>query len=343
MNRIVCALCQIALLSALGCKSENPAPTSWWKFYGGSNNDECRSVQQTADGGYIMAGNTTSFGGDDVYLIKTDSSGDALWTRTYGGTEPDAGYSVQQTADGGYVIAGYTESFGAGNGDFYLIKTNASGDTLWTRTYGGTEHDEGCAVQLTADGGYIIAGRTYSLGASDDVFLIKTNASGDTLWTRTYGGTSHDLSYSVQRTADSGYIITGLANCRGEEDGDVYLVKTNASGDTLWTRTYGGTKHDWGVSVQQTADGGYIVAGSTFSFGAGNSDIYLVKTDASGDTLWTGVHGGKPFDYGCSVLQTADGAYIVAGTTGSFGAGYWDAFLMKTDSLGNVGAVEEGP
>jgi hypothetical protein len=326
----------IALLCVICPASVASGQTSWLRTYGGTGSDGGTEVQQTADGGYIVAGSTSSFGaGSDAYLIKTNAQGDTLWTRTYGGTSYDQGWSVQQTADGGYVIAGYTESFGAGNGDVYLIKTNASGDTLWTRTYGGTEHDEGCSVQLTADGGYIIAGRTYSPDAEDDVYLIKTNASGDTLWTRTYGGTSHDLSYSVQRTADSGYIIAGLANCRGEEDGDVYLIKTNASGDTLWTRTHGGTNHDWGFSVQQTADGGYIIAGSTYSFGAGNSDIYLVKTDASGDTLWTRVYGGKPHDYGFSVLQTAAGAYIVAGTTGSFGA-YWDAFLIKTDSLGNV-------
>jgi hypothetical protein len=310
------------------------AQTSWWRTYGGASEDRGYSVRQTSDSGYIIAGYTWYY---DVYLIKTDASGDTLWTRTYGGTNDDVGLSVRQTSDSGYIIAGYTESFGAGTGDVYLIKTNASGDTLWTRTYGDSSSDHGYSVQQTSDGGYIIAGETWSFGAgSYDVYLIKTNASGDTLWTRTYGGTRADGGNSVQQTSDSGYIIAGGTQSFGAGSCDVYLIKTNASGDTQWTRTYGETYDDMGWSVQQTSDGGYIIAGITLSFGAGGCDVYLIKTDANGDTLWTRTYGGTSYDAGHSVQQTSDGGYIIAGITLTFGAGGIDVYLIKTNASGDT-------
>ena len=152
------------------------------------------------------------------------------WERNYGGTNPDGGYSVQQTTDGGYIIAGLTTSFGAGNCDAYLIKTNASGNTLWTRTFGGTDADYANSVQQTSDGGYIVAGYTYSFGAGHaDVWLIKTNASGDTLWTRTYGGAYDDYANSVQQTTDGGYIVAGVTSSFGDS-AQVYLIKTDSLG-----------------------------------------------------------------------------------------------------------------
>jgi len=194
------------------------------------------------------------------------------------------GYSVQQTADSGYIIAGATASFGAGHNDVYLIRTNAQGDTLWTRTYGGLGVDYGYCVRQTSDGGYIIAGITNSFGAGIlEAYLIKTNALGETLWTRTYGGADEDWANSVQQTADGGYIIGGRTLSFGAGSYDVYLIKTDAAGDTLWTRTFGGTSADEGRSVRQTADGGYVIAGITSSFGAGYSDVYLIKTDANGN------------------------------------------------------------
>ena len=169
------------------------AQQTWTRTYGGTSDDEGYSVQQTTDGGYIVAGYTDSFGAGTTMSTSSRPMppGIPSGPGPTAGTGSDYGYSVQQTSDGGYIVAGCTSSFGAGSGDVYLIKTNASGDTLWTRTYGGTGDDEGYSVQQTSDGGYIIAGYTDSFGAGDgDVYLIKTNASGDTLWTRTYGGTS---------------------------------------------------------------------------------------------------------------------------------------------------------
>ena len=323
-------------------KTNASGDTLWTRTYGGTGYDYALSVQQTSDGGYILAGGTYSFGagGDDVYLLKINATGDTLWTRTYGGSSHEYGSSVQQTSDSGYILAGTTLSFGSGNGDVYLIKTNASGDTLWTRTYGGTSEENGASIQLTSDGGYIIAGFTFSFGSGhSDIYLIKTNASGDTLWTRTYGGAGYDYAFSVRQTSDWGYVVAGYTTSYRNQ-GQVYLLKTNASGDTLWTRTYGGTDDEGGNSVQQTFDSGYIICGSTSSFGDTLSDVYLIKTNANGDTLWTRTYGGTNWDYSRSVQQTSDGGYIITGGTWSFGDSI-QVYLIKTDANGNVGVEED--
>jgi hypothetical protein len=330
-------------LFAIGCflllaSTAVAQDTLWTRTYGYLNWEQGWSGNQTSDGGYIIAGWTRSLGlGDDFYLVKTDASGNALWDRNYGGDYQDVAYSVQQTSDGGYIIVGYTESYGAGSEDYYIVKTNSIGDPLWTRAYGGSSYDYGHCVQQTSDGGYIIVGTAYSFGSFCDIWLLKTDSSGDTLWTRTYGGSNYDEGWYVQQTSDGGYIITGCTKSFGPGEYSVYLVKTNSSGDTLWTRVYGGTRADYGRCVQQTSDGGYIVAGYTWSFGAGWEDLYLLKTDSSGDTLWTRVYGGSDKDYGRSVNQTSDGGYIISGDTKSFGTGSnYDVYLLKTDSSGDT-------
>jgi len=334
----------LALFGVLIFVSPMYAQITFERWYGGTSSDEGYSVAQTSDGGYIVAGRTISFGAGfgDVYLIKTDANGDTLWTRTYGGTDWDDGRSVAQTFDGGYIIAGWTESYGVGPFDVYLIKTDSSGDTLWTRTYGGVGYDWGFSVAQTSDSGYIISGMTDSYGAgSSDVYLIKTDTNGDTLWTRTYGGTYWDMGESVAQTSDSGYIIAGKTLSYGAGHEDVYLIKTDFLGDTLWTRTYGGTLWDAGNSVGQTFDGGYIVTGYTYSYGVDSGDVYLIKTDANGDTIWTRTYGGTSSDGGYSVVQTSDGGYIISGWTNSYGAGSDDVYLIKTDANGLVGIQEE--
>jgi hypothetical protein len=310
----------------------------WERTYGGSLDDEGYSVQQTSDGGYIVAGMTTSFGNKgQVYLIKTNASGDTLWTKIYGGPEYDYSYAVQQTTDRGYIVSGVCDNNTA-NPQVYLIKTDSSGDMLWARTYGGARYDAGYSVQQTSDRGYIVGGYTLSFGNGSQVYLIKTNASGDTLWTRTYGDTGSEYGYSVQQTSDGGYIIAGIVNMFGNND-QVYLIKTNSFGDTLWTRNYGGAYTDWGESVQQTQDGGYIIAGFTNSFGPGTpsyTNVYLIKTNASGDTLWTRAYGGLRSDAGFSVKQTQDGGYIVAGSTSSFSDTLDNVYLIKTNASGDT-------
>jgi hypothetical protein len=317
-------------------------------IYGRIGDNFGYAVQQTFDRGYIITGYTEGInGGEDVYLIKTDSTGDTLWTKSYGGTGDDEGYSVQQTTDTGYIIVGRTNSFDSVNYHIYLIKTNSMGDTLWTRTYGGINWEEGYSVQQTTDGGYIFVGYTGSFGDiinhSADVYLIKTDSIGDTLWTKTYGGTQGDVGYSVQQTTDGGYIITGETISFGWASSldtvrHVYLIKTNAFGDTLWTKIYGGNGSvgEQGNSVKQTTDGGYIILGVTNSFDSVFNEIYLIKTDANGDTLWTKIYGGNGPVWGYSVQQTTDGGYIISGYIDIADSGLIDAYLIKTNPIGDT-------
>ncbi len=312
-------------------KTDSSGEVLWTRTYGGSSEDVGHSVYQTADGGYVIAGYTHSFGagGKDVYLVKTDSSGNTVWTRTYGGGRYDEGYSVLQTSDSGYIIAGYTDSFGGGNSNVWLLKTDSSGDTLWTRTYGGGNYGEGRSVQQTSDGGYVIAGRIFSYSThSYEVYLLKTDSSGGTLWTRTYGGRDDDEGWSVQQTSDGGYVIAGHTYYPLYRATDIYVVKTDSAGETLWTRTHDRSYLDQAYSVQQASDGGYVIAGYTY-FYPPHHDVYLLKMDASGDTLWTRTYGGSDYDEGWSIQKTSDGGYVIAGYTKSFGAGNSDVYLIK--------------
>jgi len=301
----------------------------WERNYGGAGYEEGRSVDQTTDGGYIVVGYTSSYGdSDQIYLVKTDSLGDTLWAKIYGGTGRDWGYSVQQTVDEGYIITGYTTSFG-NNEHIYLVKIDSLGDTLWTKTYGGASC--GNCVRQTTDEGYIIVGGPYWWDYCDrqgNFILIKTDSLGDTLWTRNFD----DNGYSVQQTQDGGYIAAGMIG------NDVYLVKTDSLGDTLWTGRYqrGVANVQEGYSVQQTTDGGYIIAGYYWYISSNNEDVYLIKTDSLGDTLWTrgyGVISGQGYEQGFCIQQTTDGGYIVAGYTDALGLG--SAYVAKIDSLGN--------
>jgi ribosomal protein S11 len=303
----------------------------WAKTYGGTGWDEANSVQQTSDGGYIVVG------ARDAFLVKTDANGNIIWAKTYGGIYSDYAYSVQQTSDGGYIVTGGTYYIGAGSYDIFLIKTDANGNIIWAKTYGGTSWDYAYSVQQTSDGGYILAGVTYSFGTSYDIFLIKTDANGNIIWAKTYGGTSYDGAYSVQQTLDGGYIVAGWTYSFGGAY-DIFLIKTDANGNIQWAKTYGGTYWDSAYSVQQTSDGGYIVAGTTLSFGAGGWDIFLIKTDANGNVIWAKTYGGTSDDHASSVQQTSDSGYIVAGGTTSFGAGSADILLIKTDANGNIGS-----
>ena len=319
--------------------TDSSGQMSSWKALGGSGNETAHSIATADDGGHVMAGYTTSssYGSRDVYLIRLDSFHESVWARRLGGSDAEEGKDVRQVDDGGFIIAGYSESFGAGSDDVYLIKTDATGQEVWSKTFGGGGNDVGNSVQQTEDGGYIIAGYTASFGAGGlDVYLVKTDASGEETWSRTFGGNDDDEGYSVLQTDDGGYIIAGWTWSFGTGS-DVYLIKTDASGEEEWSSVIGGSDVDRGYSVQRTDDGGYIIAGRTTSIGAGFYDVYLLKTDASGQEEWSRAFGGSDLDAGYSVQQTGDGGYIIAGETDSFGAGDEGVYLIKTDPDGLVG------
>ncbi len=264
---------------------------------------------------------------------------DTVWTHTYGGTNADIAYSVYQTSDGGFIATGYTSSFGSGQQDAYLVKTYGNGDTTWTRTFGGSSMDGAHFVREAIDGGYVIAGYTETFGGGGkNVYLIKTDTLGTAELTKTYTTPLMDVAYAFCETPDNGYMFVGYKNGpSGWVKGDLWILKTDALLDTAWTKEYGGAGEDYGISIQATPDGGYIIAGSTSSFGSGGKDVWLVKIDANGDTTWTKTYGGVLEDVAYGVSVTSDSGYIISGYingTGAWTAG--DVWLLKTDYLGDT-------
>jgi predicted secreted protein len=312
------------------------AASMWSKTYGGAGDDTARGETiQTSDGGYAILGETKSFGagGSDFWLFKTDVDGDMQWNKTYGGALDEVSGDMYQTTDGGYALAGTTYSFGAGGEDFWLVKTGADGGAYWAKTYGGTGDERAYVMVQTSDGGYALAGYTDSFGAgSNDTWLVKTDASGTMQWNKTYGGTGADGAIDIIESSDGGYVLTGYTGSFGGVF-LVYLVKTDASGNMQLEAAYGATFLEVGIHVIQTADGGYAMAGYNYANG---QDFILIKTDADGTLEWETTYGGTGFETAYALLQASDGGYVLTGSTGSYGAGGTDIWLVKTDELGVV-------
>ncbi len=269
-------------------------------------------------------------------FIFNFSFGQVTFQKTYGGANGEAAFSVQQTNDGGYIILGTTYSFGNLGAEIYLIKTNYTGDTSWVKTFGTTGTDAPHSVQQTTDGGYIIAGETFSFPANNwDIYLLKTDFNGNLLWSKKFGGPADDYANSIQQTHDKGYIIAGSTNSFGADSSDAYLIKTDSSGTLLWSKTFGGPNYDNANSVAQTTDRGYIMVGNTYSFSPGHlPDIYLIRTDSTGTLVWSKTYGGTNNDFANAIQQTNDGGFIFVGNTISFMAG--GMYLIKTDNAGNL-------
>jgi hypothetical protein len=283
----------------------------------------------------IVVGLTVSCGKPTAPAVP-DSG--IIWERTYGGSEIEKGNSVEHTSDGGYIITGWTSSFAVGSFDIYLVRTDSNGDTLWTKAYGGEEMEEGCSVCQTADGGFIVAGYTYSYGnGNSDVYLIKTNSSGDTMWTRTVGGSEIDAAYSVANTQDGSFVAAGYTNSFGAVGSDVYLLKVGQDGGIVWEKRIDGSSNESVRSVQETDDQGFIMVGRKAPLQSTNAMIYLIKTNEDGDTTWTRTFGGTMGEAasGLSVCQTWDGGYIISGYDRLGGCEQSKIYLLKTNVSGD--------
>jgi hypothetical protein len=314
--------------------------TLWTRAYRRVGDQIAASVRQATDGGYMIAGSMNdSLGGDyDFYLIKTNDEGDTSWTRTYGGDSDDVCASACQTRDGGYILAGFTDSFGQGARNPYVIKTDMLGDTVWTRAYGGDEAGAVNSVCQTNDGGYIFAGYTSSLLMGQDIYLIRTNGNGDTLWTRSYGISSlfdNEVATDVRQVADSGFVVAGTSTQTWPGEQHIYMVRTDGSGDTLWTRIFGGEDDQTASVVIQTRDGGYFLVGNATRDYL--QDIYAMKTDSQGNRLWEFRHdGGSDREGACGALQTSDGGFVIAGGSNVYGAIEVYSLLIKINELGDT-------
>jgi gliding motility-associated-like protein len=359
---------QVVATDAVGCSgmatfnvSGNGSGTSgtapcieWQKALGGSGSDEAYTIQQTTDGGYIIAGNTPSndgdisgnHGGQDIWVVKLNATGTIQWQKTFGGSGSESAYDVQQTTDGGYVVAGNTTSndgdvsgnHGGGSSDAWVIKLNSAGVLQWQKTLGGINPDGAKSIQQTTDGGYIVAGATESSDGDvtsnhgvgfNDIWVVKLNSSGVLQWQKTFGGFSDEYSNVIQQTMDGGYVVVATTysidgDVSGNHGGgDIWVIKLNSTGSLLWQKALGGSLDEYGNAIQQTLDGGYIITGTTNSNNGnvsgshGQYDVWVVKLNSSGILQWQKPLGGSSDDDGDAIRQTTDGGYIIAGFTRS--------------------------
>jgi uncharacterized delta-60 repeat protein len=319
-------------------KLKSDGSVSWQKRYGGVWSDCAYSIQQTSDGKYIVAGAASSFGlGDmDFWLVKLDGDGTVSWQKRYGGTDNDEAFSVQQTSDDGYIVAGYTNSFGAGLDDFWVLKLDGNGAISWQKTYGGTGDDLAYSIRQTSDGGYIVAGETASSGAGySDFWVLKLDSDGAISWQKTYGGTGDDVPHSIQQTTDGGYVVAGTYSFDiGRYE--FWLLKLSSDGTVSWQKAYSGPWSGWAYSIQQTTDGGYVMAGEIISFDGSSPDFWVLKLNNDGRISWQKRYGGGLSDLAYSIRQTNDGGYIAAGCTEGLGAGYDDFWVLKLNSDGTI-------
>jgi len=268
--------------------------------------------------------------------VELYSNGPATWFRHFGGTSNDFGIGVDPTSDGGFIVSGETYSFSNGGKDIAIYKLDSSGNKIWFKNYGGSSNETGYSIQQTSEGGYIVAGYTYSYtNGLNDFAIYKLNSSGNKVWFKHYGGTQNDYAYSIQQTSEGGYIVAGRTESYTYGDCDFAIYKLDSSGNKIWFKHYGGTDTDRGYSIQQTSDGGYIVAGDTKSYSYGGYDFAIYKLDSSGNKVWFKHYGGTNHDYGQSVQQVSDGGYILAGYTYSYTYGGTDFAIYKLDSNGN--------
>jgi len=268
-------------------KLNSQGNVEWTKTFGGVGGYESAYfIQQTIDGGYIVAGMAGVATNDcDILIIKLNSQGNVEWVKRFDmpATEDyDIAYSIHQTSDNGYIVAGYTWSvYGSTWQDFLIIKLNSQGDIEWAKTFEGGGEDMAYSIRQTSDGGYIVTGFSWSFGASTwgDFLVIKLTPEGNVEWAKTVGGGNIDCATSIQQTIDGGYIVAGWATSfGGRYEADFLVIKLNSQGDKEWAKIFGGEGDDMPYFIQQTNDSGYIVAGRTTSFGAGSWDFLVIKT-----------------------------------------------------------------
>ena len=332
----------------------------WNKALGGIDQEAANDIEQTSDKGYIVAGYSYSSDGDvtghhpsgypsptaDCWIVKLNSTGEIVWQKSLGGSGDDRAYSIQQTKDGGYIIAGYSNSSdgdvtgnhgGIGVNDYWVVKTDSTGNITWEKSLGGTDADIAESVHQTKDGGYIVAGYASSNdgdvsghhGGSQnkelDYWVVKLSSTGNITWQKTLGGPSSDDAHSIEQTYDKGYIVAGQTfSVDGDVTGnhgfvDYWITKLNTKGKIQWQKCLGGTGLDVGFSVQQTKDSGYVVAGYSNSLDgdvSGNhssADYWMVKLNSTGSIVWEKSLGGTQADNAFSIQQTKDGGYVLAG------------------------------
>jgi hypothetical protein len=343
-------------------KVSSAGEIEWQREYGESESDSsARAVQQTSDGGYIVAGKIRFSDADysDGFVFKLTSAGDIEWARVYGGDKNDELASIQQTSDGGYIAAGSSGDWGEGYPDFWVLKIFADGDIEWQCRYGGKKSDQAYSIAQTGDGGYIVAGDTASFGDEySDVWVLKLSSSGAVEWQRAYGDYGRpdtwEYAFCVQQTIDGGTIVVGYFWFPDPSSlwlvGDIWILKLFPSGDIEWQRRYDSGGSDAARFIEQTGDGGYVVAGSAESFrvdslfqtGSAGTDIWVLKLDMRGNVEWEQAYGWIGGDEPSCVHQLSDGGYIIGGTSYSYlGRGPSKLLVFRIDPAGGIDRMPE--
>jgi hypothetical protein len=352
--------------------TEGQRPTapniSWSKSFGGTGHDKAQSVVATPDGGYVLVGYTFSNdgdfngnkGGSDAFVIKVDGSGEKQWVKLFGGSSDDFAQTIIKTNDGGYIMVGTSRSHdGDVSGtnydyDAWILKIDAGGNKQWSKVYGGTDADYGISIAKAADGGYVMAGYTLSVKGdfsanqgTADIWVLKTDGNGEKQWSKLFGGSGYDVTQSVTPAPDGGYLLSGytwgnngdFTGNHGQSDG--WVMKIDDTGNKQWSKLLGGSGLDAASSIIYNGAGGFIMTGTTVGYN-NSSDAWLMKLNASGDTLWSKTLGGASAETSNAIAKATDGSYVLTGNTTSYDGDYsknhggdGDLIVMKTDSIGN--------
>lgn len=334
----------ITIISLTLTGNANAQPdTLWTQTYGGEYDEQCLSIILTTDGGFALAGWTSTIrAGDwDFSLVRTDSDGEELWSQTYDDENRNICNSVIQTADGGFALAGYSQSLhGDIDRDFWLVVTDEEGEELWSQSYGGGDGDICYSLIQTADDGFVLAGYTQSFGEGDhDFWLVRIDEDGDELWSQTYEGEDRDVCYSIIETVGGGFVLAGYTRSFGAGS-DFLLIKVDEDGEVVWSHNYSNENSAICYSAIQTRDGGFALAGTTYSLAEETWHFWLVRTDEDGDSLWSQTYVRRfadlCFQDGCNtIIQTPDGGFALAGVSSVCDNGApANMWLVRTDNGG---------
>jgi len=317
------------------------------KVFGEYDAEMGYSIHETSDDGFIISGATSSYwstdslpritlpqhGVTDAIVAKLDSLGNPEWVKTFGGDMFESAFHAKETEDGGFFFVGYTNSYGNGLYDYWLVKLSQDGITEWSKTYGTSKADVGL-YGASLDDGYILTGYTILPDKNDkDVWLLKTNLDGDSLWAKSYGNDNNQSANYLQVVSDDGFIIVG--ETRGDStNNDIYILRIDANGEVIWEQNIVGSNDDLAYAIKETRNG-FVLIGTTTSIGAGNKDIWIHKLDASGNIEWQNTYGGEALEYGFDIVEVDDG-YVFTGSTSSYGTYFYDLWVVKIDMFGEM-------